>query len=241
MFKINLKIVIILISFLFLNSCGKKAPPLAIEESLPSTFEFEVEATQAGFNLWITLPTKTQGNFTLISIKNLIIEKLEKPIDQPQAKEKREIIKLSPKIHSAGNLFLYSDFKVKHRYQYRYRIKIVKDFLVETDFSPWVTVFWHNPPTPPSGFDLKFLGERKILLTWEKPQTDLLGLYLEGEVFYEVLKRSEEGEKVIKVQKREFFEELLENKKICYSVRAILNFRDTLIPGPKTPEKCITF
>lgn len=240
MFKIALNLGLILI-FLLLISCGKKNPPLSLEESIPLDAELEIEPTQAGFNLWITLPTKTQGNHTLFSIKNLLIEKKEKSIDLPQAKEKKAIIKLSPKLHSAGNLFLYSDFKVKHRHQYSYRIKIVKDFLVETEWGPWVTVFWHNPPGVPKLFEVKVLEEKKVFLTWEKPTTDLLGLHLEGEVFYELFKRSKTQEKVLILKKREFFEELSEKQPVCYAVRAVLNFRETLIPGPKTPERCVTF
>ncbi|MCS7279034.1 MAG: hypothetical protein NZ530_03120 [Thermodesulfobacteriaceae bacterium] len=241
MFKTTLKFWFLIIGLFFISSCGKKSPPLSIEESIPSDFEFEVEATQAGFNLWITLPTKTQGNHTLVSIKKLLIEKGEKSLDLPQAKERREIIKLSPKLHSAGNLFLYSDYRLKHRHQYSYRIKIVKDFLVETDWSPWIKVFWHNPPGLPKNFDLKILGKRKVFLTWERPPTDIFGLYLEGEVFYELFKRIENQEKVWQLRKTEFLDEPSENQRTCYSVRTVLNFRDTLIPGPKTPEKCVTF
>lgn len=239
MFKIALKFCMIL-GFLFVVSCGKKAPPLSIDESIPSDFEFEIEATQAGFNLWISLPTKTKGNYTLVSIKKLLIEKREKPLDLPQSKEKIKIIKVSPKLHSAGNLFLFSDYKIKHRHQYSYRIKVVKDFLVETDWSSWITVFWHNPPGVPERFDLKVLGEKAIFLSWERPKTDIFGLYLEGEVFYELFKRGQDKEKVLTIKKTNFFEELSE-RKMCYSVRAILNFRETLIPGPKTPERCVTF
>lgn len=241
MFKATLKSFLIILGFLILASCGKKAPPLSIEESIPSDFEFEIETTQAGFNLWISLPTKTQGNYTLVSIKKILIEKGEKPLDLPHAKEKIKIIKVSPKLHTAGNLFLYSDYKIKHRHQYSYRIKIVKDFLVETGWSSWITVFWHNPPGIPENFNLKVLGEKAVFLSWERPKTDIFGLYLEEEVFYELFKRSQHKEKVLTLQKTNFFEELSEEKKVCYSVRALLNFKKTLIPGPKTPERCVTF
>lgn len=240
MLKAALKFCIVL-GLLFVSSCGKKAPPLSIEESIPSDFEFEIEATQAGFNLWITLPTKTQGNYTLVSIKKLFIEKREKPLDSSQGKEKVKFIELSPKLHSAGNLFLYSDYKVKHRHQYSYRIKIVKDFLVETEWSPWITVFWHNPPGVPENFNFKIVGERSVFLTWERPKTDIFGDYLEGEVLYELFKKTQDREKVFTLKKTDFFEKLSEGEKVCYSVRALLNFRETLIPGPKSTEKCVIF
>lgn len=237
--KIKIKLFFLALSLLIF-SCGKKTEPLPIEKSIPQKFSFEVKLNTQSAEILIYLPTKTQGGYFLNKIKKLIIEKTEIPLDRVSAKKKVKIIKLSPKLHSAGNLFVYYDYNLKHRYQYTYRIKVVKDFLVETPFTEPVTIYWHNPPGLPQFFQLRSLGEDAILLVWGKPEKDIYGLPLEGEVFYEIEKLYEGKISFIKVSgKEEYFDTLKPGKEICYSVRAILNFMGTLIPGPKTPYKCV--
>uniref|UniRef100_A0A7V5XGG2 Fibronectin type-III domain-containing protein n=1 Tax=Thermodesulfobacterium geofontis TaxID=1295609 RepID=A0A7V5XGG2_9BACT len=232
-------LIIFLLAF-FILSCGKKTEPLPIKESIPKGLSFEVNLTPQGAGLLISLPTKTEGGYPLNKIKNLIIERTELPLDIPKAKKKEKIIKLSPKLHSAGNLFIYYDYELKHRYAYSYRIKVVKDFLVETPFSEPITIFWHNPPSFPQKFQIKTLGEDALLITWERPKEDIYGLYLEGEVFYQIEKISKERTKLIEIKnKEEYFDKIKPREKVCYNIRAILNFRGTLIPGPKTPDKCV--
>lgn len=227
------------ISFL-ICSCGKKTEPFPIKESIPKDLSFEVRLNPTGAELLIYLPTQTEGGYPLVKIKKLIIEKKESPLDVPNAKEKKKIIKLSPKLHSAGNLFVYNDYELKHRYKYTYRVKVVKDFLVETPFTESITIFWHNPPSLPPNFELRTLGEDSVLLTWGRPKEDIYGLYLEGEITYQIEKSSEKGVELIEVEgKEEYFDSFETGEKVCYSVRAVLNFRGSLIPGPKTPYKCI--
>jgi len=231
-------IIFLLVFFIF--SCGKKTEPLPIKESIPKGLSFEVNLTPQGAELLISLPTKTEGGYPLNKIKSLIIERTEIPLDIPKAKKKEKIIKLSPKLHSAGNLFIYYDYELKHRHEYSYRIKVVKDFIVETPFSEPVTIFWHNPPSFPQKFQIKALGEDAVLITWEKPKEDIYGLYLEGEIFYQIEKISKEKTELIEIRnKEEYFDKIKPKERICYNIRAILNFRGTLIPGPKTPDKCV--
>ncbi|MDF2954108.1 MAG: hypothetical protein OD816_001353 [Thermodesulfobacterium sp.] len=227
------------LGFLIL-SCGKKTEPFPIEESIPKGLSFEIKLNTQGAEILVYLPIKTQGGYSLNKIKKLIIEKIEVPLDIPKAKKKRKVIKISPKLHSAGNLFIYNDYNLKHRHQYTYRVKVVKDFLVETPFTEPITIFWHNPPGLPQSFQLRLFGEDAVLITWKKPEKDIYGLFLEGEAFYEIEKRSEEKINFIKVRgKEEYFDELKPGEKVCYSIRAVLDFRGTLIPGPKTPYKCV--
>ncbi|PMP96636.1 MAG: hypothetical protein C0169_04400 [Thermodesulfobacterium geofontis] len=234
------KILFLLISVFLIFSCGKKTEPFPIKESIPKGLSFEINLNPQGAELLISLPTKTEGGYSLNKIKALIIEKIELPLDIPKAKKKKKTIKLSPKLHSAGNLFIYNDYELKHRHQYTYRIKVIKDFLVETPFTEPITIFWHNPPSFPQKFQIKLLGEDALLITWERPKEDIYGLYLEGEVFYQLEKVSKEGIKLVKIKnKEEYFDKIKSGEKVCYNIRAILNFRGTFIPGPKTPDKCV--
>jgi len=234
------KILFIFGLSLFIFSCGKKTSPLPIKESIPKDLSFEVRLNPKGVNLLIYLPTETKGGYPLSKIKKLIIEKVEVPLDIPKAKKKKKIIKLSPKLHSAGNLFVYTDYKLKHRHSYTYRVKVIKDFFVKTPFTEPIKIFWHNPPNFPQKFQIKSLGKDAVLITWKRPKKDIYGLYLEGEVFYQIERISKEGVRLIKVKgKEEYFDKIKVGEKVCYNIRAILNFRGTLIPGPKTPDKCV--
>ncbi len=220
--------------------CGIKKPPLSIEESMPENFYFKVKATQAGFELFIYLPTQTEGGYPLTEIKKLIIEKREISLDIPKAKEKVYKIKLSPKLHSAANLITYNDYKVKNKYAYTYRIKIGKDFLVKTSYTEPITVYWHNPPGLPKDFRIILYEKNTVMLSWKRPEHDIYGHNLEGEIFYEIEKAINSKTEIIKIKnKKEFWDKIDSSQKTCYSIRAVLNFRGTPIPGPKTPEKCI--
>lgn len=233
-FKIFLFIFVLL-------SCGKKTPPLPIEKSIPENVSFKIIPTEASLDLLIILPTKTKGGYALTKIKKIVIEKKEKSLDIPNIKEKKKIIKISPKIHSAGNIYIYSDYKVKHRYQYKYRIKVIKDFLVKTPFTEEKIAYWHNPPNIPPNFKIRFLKPDAVYITWDRPSKDIFGLYLEGKVFYRLKKITSKYVKIWEIKDRtEFFDNKVKPfKKICYRIRAVLNFRGTLIPGPESPEKCI--
>ncbi len=230
---------IVFFAFLIL-SCGKKTPPLPIEKSVPKDLSFEIQLTSQGANLFIYLPTETQGGYPLVKIKKLIIEKTELPLDIPRAKEKKSILKLPVKLHSASNLFVYPDYNLKHRHKYTYRIKIIKDFLVETPFTKPLEIHWHNPPDFPQEFKLNLIKEDTVLLTWKRPKKDIYGLDLEGDIFYEIEKTTEKERKNIKIKnKEEYFDEIKLGIKTCYNIRSLLNFRGTFIPGPKTSDICV--
>ncbi len=220
-------------------SCGKKTEPYPIEESIPKGLSFEIKLNPYGAELLIHLPILTKGGYPLAKIKKLIIEKTEIPLDNPRVKKKK-IIELSPKLHSAGNLFVYNDYELVPGYKYIYRVRVIKDFLVKTPFTEPVVIFWHTPPSFPKNFKIRPLGRDSVLITWEKPEKDLNGSKLKGEIFYQIEKFSKEGVERIDINgKEEYFDKIKSGEKVCYSIRAILNFRGTLIPSPKTPYKCI--
>jgi hypothetical protein len=229
---------LILILSLSLISCGKKAPPLPIKESIPKEPSLQIKATQGGFELLITLPTHTQGGYLLTKIKKLIIEKKEWSLDRAKAEKKIYKIKLKPSLHPAATTIVYNDYKVKNRYCYSYRVKVEKDFLVKTPFTAPVSVCWHNPPSFPENFRIKQVQKNVILLSWDRPTKDIYGLKLKEGVFYRIEKLFQGKKKVIEVKGNEFWDKITSSKKVCYRIRAVLDFKGTLIPGPKTPQIC---
>ncbi|QER42884.1 hypothetical protein F1847_09095 [Thermodesulfobacterium sp. TA1] len=237
------QVVWVVLSFLVLvlfSGCGKKNPPLPPSKSVPKEFSFEVKPTEAGFELIIFLPTETKGGYPLVKISSLIIEKEEFPLDEGRPKIKTYEIKLSPKLHSAGNLYVYQDYQVKHRYGYRYRVKIKKDFLVKTT---WVefpnTLYWHNPPLFPENITCQVLTEDAVRLIWKKPENDIKGMPLDYPITYELERTSGQKVETFYVRKEEFLDRGSAIRKACYRVRSLLNFRGTQIPGPKSPPLCL--
>ncbi|MCS7200046.1 MAG: hypothetical protein N2327_00475 [Caldimicrobium sp.] len=229
--------VLLLLVYLILTSCGKKTSPLPIEKSIPEDPQLEIEITPLGFNLWINLPSQTKGGFPLNKISSLIIEREERSLESP-SKPKFKHIVLKPKLHSAARLFLYSDTELKGGHEYRYRLKIKKDFLVSSPFVSEKVVFWSNPPSFPEKFQILPLEHGKIKLSWETPKVDIKNHPLKGEVFFRIEKQS--GDKTISFETKEksLIEEFRGDMRICYRLQAILNYQGTLIPGLKTAPLC---
>lgn len=237
------KNLLFILVVLMLVSCGKKSPPLSPKDSVPEEFSFEVKPVQTGFTLIINLPVETKRGYPLTSIKNVIIEKKEIPLEDPKAKPKISYIKLTPKLHSAANIIVYDDVKVKHRYGYSYRIKIRKDILIS---SPWIelpqTFYWHNPPDIPRNLNISILDENRVILNWEKPYTDIKGNPLDLPVWFEIEKITPRGSVTLLIKDRtEHLDYIKQGEKTCYAVRSVLNFKDTLIPGMKTSLKCLEY
>lgn len=229
----RLALIFILI---FIFSCGRKTPPLPIEKSVPKEPALEIEATHLGVNLWITLPTETKEGNVLTKIKALILEKEEIPIDGFH-KPKKKFIKLTPKLHTAGNLILYSDRDLKPNFAYKYRLKIEKDFLVKTPFTAERIFFWTTPPMPPSNFQIIPYSEEEILISWDQPLLNLNREPLKGELIYR-LEEWSQGEKKVKELKERKILARVSKEGACFSVQALLKFHDTFIPSPPSEELC---
>ncbi len=229
----------IFLIILFFCGCGVKKPPLNVKDSTPQDFYFKVKPDPVGFELFIYLPTQTKGGYTLTSIRKLIIEKEEIPLNSPNSKEIYEI-DLSPKLHLAANLIIYTDFSVKNDYSYIYRIKIQKDLLVSTSYTKGIKVYWHDPPSLPRDFTVIPYNNDMVLLIWKSPKQDIHGKKLNGRIFYKIERITQNHEKTIEVRNKRYYWDRINNlKKVCYSIRAVLDFKGTLIPGLKTPEICV--
>jgi hypothetical protein len=84
-----LKILGFFLASFLLVSCGRKAPPLPIEKSIPQVPGLSAEVEGQAIKLLIDLPSQTSGGSYLTSLKALIIEKREVFLDDPKKKEKR--------------------------------------------------------------------------------------------------------------------------------------------------------
>ena len=224
-----LKKVFALAALVFiLSACGRKTPPFSIEESIPKKFSFEVKPVSTGFELFINLPTMTRAGYPLTKIKKLIVKK---EVFSPAGKLiDKEEIKLSPQIHSAANTYFFSDSEIRSGLCYRYSVRVVKDFLVKTEFLTERLLCWQAPPPPPEDFKV-LKKDSTFELSWKGVKGDF-------RVNYQV-RRVLDGKEKIFVVKRDSLKDAPEFKNfLCYSVRATVNYRGTLIPGDWSRELC---
>lgn len=233
----NILKVSILIFSLFFLACGRKAPPLPIEKSIPKNPELEIEATPLGLNLWITLPEKTIGGLPLNKIKALIIDREEISLESSKTLSKVSI-KLKPKLHSAGRVFLYTDTDLKEKTCYIYRLRIEKDFLVSTPFTEGERACWTTPPKPPKGISIHVDSEGSTILKWTPPDIDLKGAPLIGKLSYKIIKYSDHKITSHEVADSTFIDHA-KGFKICYRIQTVLHFHGTSIPSPLSELICI--
>jgi hypothetical protein len=227
-----------LASFLFV-SCGRKAPPLPIEKSIPQVPGISAEVEGQAIKLLIDLPSQTSGGSYLTSIKALIIEKREVFLDDPKKKEKQTNIKLKPRLHSAATLFIYTDEKVAPRRLYIYRVKAKKDFLVESPFSEEVRIYFRYPPKAPVNLKVIELYPAYYLLRFEPVYEDIKGLPLELPLEF-TLERIRDGKSsyIDLKNKTEYTFTKEGEQKECFRVQARFRYFTTEIKGPFSRELC---
>ncbi|MCS7149383.1 MAG: hypothetical protein N2Z40_04940 [Caldimicrobium sp.] len=228
----------ILLCFLFLfTACGRKAPPLPVEKSIPDDPQLEIEATSLGFNLWINLPSETKGGYPLNKIKALIIEREEISVKQ-SSKPRLKHYTLKPKLHSAGRLLLFSDTDLKAGFHYKYSLKLEKDFLVKTPFISERVVSWTTPPSFPMNVKVELTNEGRLRLTWDPPLHDLQNQPLAGDIFFRIERHALGKVTLYETRERFFLDEKPEEIGICYRLQTVLNYFGTLIPSPKSGPVC---
>lgn len=230
-------IISLFLTLFFLFGCGRKAPPLPIEKSLPQEAEFSLEPTPYGINLWLTLPEKTQGGFPLTKIQFVEIERKEEPLFG-EGKREFKRFKIKPKLHSAGRLLLFTDSHLKPERKYTYRIRIKKDFLVGTPFYGEKSIYWTEPPALVRDFIFYLSSPEELLLKWNPPLENIKGGPLAGELLYNIEKIKEGEIEYLTVRDPFFKEKISQEKRVCFRVRALLNYHGTFLPGPFTQPIC---
>lgn len=224
---------------LFFLSCGKKAPPIPIDKSVPETPKATAKVDGDAITLYIDLPSKTRSGNYLTSLKALIIEKKEISLDDPKKKEKRWEIKLKPNLHSSASLFIYRDEKVSQRRLYIYRVKAKKDFLVESPFSDEARVYFRYPPKAPTKLEVVEFSPSYYLLRFQPPLEDIKGAPLELPLEF-TLERIREGKSTFidLKDKNEYTFTKDGEQKECFRVQARFRYFSTEINGPFSREVC---
>ena len=227
------------LAFFLLVSCGRKAPPLPIEKSIPQVPGLSAEVEGQAIKLLIDLPSQTSGGNYLTSLKALIIEKREVFLDDPKKKEKQTNIKLKPRLHSAATLFIYTDEKVAPRRLYIYRVKAKKDFLVESPFSEEVRIYFRYPPKAPVNLKVIELYPAYYLLRFEPVYEDIKGLPLKLPLEFTLERIRDEKTSYIDLKNKTEYTFTKEGEqKECFRVQARFRYFTTEIKGPFSRELC---
>ncbi len=225
---------------LLLFSCGKKAPPLPIKESIPEELKISAKVQGKAIYLTFELPTHTKGGQYLTSLNKLIIEREEYPLDEPWRKPTKKTFNLKAKLHSAAPYLQYEDTKVFPRRLYVYRARPVKDFLVKGNYTEEIKVYFRYPPKAPINLTLTPFPNNYYLLRFEPLQEDLSGALLDLPLNFRIEKRQDERVEVIelKEEKEYLFQKELDQK-VCLRVQSWFRYFATEIAGPFSREVCV--
>ena len=216
--------ILFLLSF-FLVCCGRKTPPFSIEESMPKDFSYEIKVQPFGFEFFVFLPTSVRANYPLLKIKKLEVKKEILSLNNKLIEEKTLAVK--PKIHSASNIYFFTDTDIQEGFCYKYSMRIVKDFLVKTSWVESKTVCWDSAPFPLKDFKVEKKGNI-FEISWKK----------EKNLTYELKRKKDGKEHTFFLTQNHFVDKIEFKKFVCYTVRGIKKFQNTLIPGFWSREIC---
>jgi hypothetical protein len=238
--------------------CGKKGNPVALESTMPAPVSDLREWSREGgvFLTWSS-PTKNVDESRLEDLLGFKVFRQARPLTPsscPDCPLKFEPVAEVDVEYPRGaqveeGRVLWQDITVKPQYEYTYLVRAYNSYKTPSPESNQVSLFWDEPPAAPAKVSVQ--SEDKALeMSWEfsprlmngKEMVDFSGFNIyrrrEGERFGLLPLNSEP------FAKNQYQDAVLENgKRYFYEVRAVRNFRGTLIEGPSSavasgiPEK----
>ncbi len=240
----GLNITLLLIfTFLFLNGCGRKAPPVPPGTLRPVAIkDLSCRFKPQGVELSWTVPIRNHDGSPLVKIKEFHLFKAELDLKDrcggcPVSFGPPIRIPFEAKPEEARKVY-YEDRTLKEGKRYIYEVRTVKSWFVASDPSNRVEIVWHSPPEPPSG--LKASSVKKgIKLEWQPPHKWTNGKQIDKPIFYRVYRAKAESKKwkLLKdrLQKNYYLDKKAKEKiRYRYKVSAVLPFHGTLIEGQAT-------
>ncbi len=232
-----------LVCLVILISCGRKAPPVPPEAARPEPpSDFRIVLHPLFAELSLAVPVEDIRGQSLQKIKAFEIEKVaRRPYDR--GPELKKLLRISfGRSPAQTSRFYYRDRDLRPGWCYLYRVRAVKGFRSRSDWTPPRRFCWSTPPQTPENLEARRLIPHTVFLSWSPVTEDLNGFSLRAPVLYRVWRRSLAGEMVFPpLAETSFFDTSVRaGEKYCYSVEPLLSYYDTLIPGFKTPEVCVT-
>jgi len=237
---------ILLLISLSLWGCGVKNPPVAPESTRPGPVtDLNAWPREGGIHLGWSSPTKNVGGSRLEDLLGFRVFRQSRPLtpspcpDCPAKFEPvAEIDVEYPRgAQVGGGRVLWRDMTLKPQHEYTYIVRAYNSYKSPSPESNPATIFWDDPPISPSAVRVQS-EDKALILSWEfsprlvngKEMTDLSGFNIyrrfKGERFGLFPLNS------VPIPEKRYLDGVLENgKQYEYEVRAVRNFRGTLIEG----------
>jgi len=258
---LNQKIPAILLGFLFLcggGGCGKKAPPMALESTMPGAVsDLRPWSREGGVFLTWSLPKKNVDGSRLEDLWGFKVFRQSRPLTPypcPECPSKFQTVaeidmEYLRGARVEGGSILWQDTSVKVQTEYRYHVRAYNFYKSPSPESNQVRIFWDDPPAAPAMVEV-LSGDRSLTVSWEFSLRLLSGKEMEDLVGFNIYRRNA-GEhfgnyplNAEPVRENKYWDGMLVNgRHYEYVVRAVRNFRGTLIEGPSSimgsgvPEK----
>jgi len=250
---------ILLLLTLAFSGCGIKGPPVAPSSTIPAAvIDLRAWAREGRIFLAWGSPTKNTDGSDLKDLLGFRVFRQSRPLppspcpDCPFKFEPVAEIDVEyppPEAQVEGGRVLWRETALKTQTEYTYIVRAYSSYKSPSPESNPATIFWDDPPVAPTKVTVRS-DDKALEISWEftprlgtgKEMVDFSGFNLyrrgEGELFGFFPLNPE------LIKENRYQDAVLENgKRYYYEVRAVRNFRGTLIEGPSStiasgiPEK----
>ncbi len=224
--------------------CGKKGPPRPPESNVPAAVSDLRAWPREGevFFGW-TIPTRNVDGSELRDLLGFRVFRLDRPLNSQDCPECPRNFKVVAEIdidypraaRIEGGRVLWADPTVRPETEYTYFVRSYNSYKSPSPESNRVRIFWNDPPSAPE--DVKVRSENQALeIAWKFPEPKGETPSAAGFNLY----RRSEGERFgfqplnpELIRGTRFVDGGLQNgKKYSYEVRAVRNFRGTMVESP---------
>ena len=227
-----------------LTGCGKKAPPIASDVTVPSPIS-DLESTVREGHLLLrwSMPEAPKGS-KMSAVREFIVLREETVLTKAWCEECPErletldvlVMDTKDKFFITDDRVVYEDKKISYGHRYVYRVVSVSMRGHRSEMSNRVVVAWDAPPPAPEVVEASG-GDRAAVIRWSP---------VDGAEGYRIYRRQEEkswGGPVGEVgpEENSYRDTGLENQMVYrYAVRSLRRLGPTVLEGAGSPEIVVT-
>ncbi|MBI4495447.1 MAG: hypothetical protein HY697_00785 [Deltaproteobacteria bacterium] len=240
-----MKVLFLILLFIGTAACGKKAPPMALESTVPmAVSDLKAWARESRIFLTWSSPARNTDGSRLEDLLGFRVFRRARPLSTAPCPDcpanfvpVGEIDLDYPRgAQVEEGRVLWRDPTAQPGFEYAYLVRAYNSLKTASPESNLVRVPWEEPPPPPERLEVRS-ADRALELSWP-PSPEK-----RGPVRYNIYRRGK-GERfpffplnAEPVSETRLLDAGLENgRTYVYQVRAVRDFRGTLIEGPSSPE-----